>query len=37
MKNPDAYPENFFFARINQAISLARKQAFPNEEKPAKK
>lgn len=32
MKNPDAYPENFFFARIDQAISLARKQAFPNEE-----
>ena len=32
MKNPDAYPENFFFARIDQAISLARKQAFPKEE-----
>lgn len=32
MKNPDAYPENFFFARIDQAISLVRKQAFPKEE-----
>lgn len=32
MKNPDAYPENFFFARTDQAISLARKQAFPKEE-----
>lgn len=32
MKNPDAYPENFFFARIDQAISLARKQAFPKKE-----
>lgn len=32
MKNPDACPENFFFARIDQAISLARKQAFPKEE-----
>lgn len=32
MKNPDAYPETFFFARTDQAISLARKQAFPSEE-----
>lgn len=31
-KNPDTYPEDFLFARINRAISAARKQAFPKEE-----